>query len=124
MRLLQNSNPPVGRKVVTPGRRDNNDEVRCPCSRVVGERDRGGLKPGRSGRRKATPSGGGGGRERAVGYTFEYINVCNSPSLCWSGRRPSCPVGIDRGDRQARETCHAMAGTSDHPLCSSCYLRH
>lgn len=63
------------------------------------------ARPGRveaGGRRKATPSGGEGG----VGYTFEYINVCNSPSLCWSGRRPSCPVGIDRGDRQARETCH------------------
>lgn len=29
------------------------------------------------GRRKATPSGTGGGGV-AVGYTFEYINVCNS----------------------------------------------
>lgn len=38
------------------------------------------ARPGRveaGGRRKATPSGGGGGGE-AVGYTFEYINVCNS----------------------------------------------
>lgn len=69
VRLLQNSNSPVGRKVDTPGRRDNNDEVRCPCSRVVGETGEGWS---RGGRRKATPSGGGGG------YTFEYINVCNS----------------------------------------------
>lgn len=30
------------------------------------------------GRRKATPSGGEGGEGAAVGYTFEYINVCNS----------------------------------------------
>lgn len=30
------------------------------------------------GRRKATPSGWGGGGGTAVGYTFEYINVCNS----------------------------------------------
>jgi len=62
-------------------------------------RGEGGLKQA-EGERQPRPEGGG------VGYTFEYINVCNSPSLCWSGRRPSCPVGIDRGDRQARETCH------------------
>lgn len=33
-----------GRKVGTRPARDNNDEVRCPCS-PSGWRDRGGLKP-------------------------------------------------------------------------------
>ena len=55
--------------------------------------------------RKATRARG------RVGYTFEYINVCNFASSCWSGRRPSCPVGIDRGDRQHRRRRRRSSGS-------------
>lgn len=73
MWLLQNSNPPVGRKVVTPGRRDNNDEVRCPCSRVVGERP-GRVEAGAEGERQLRPEleeeGESRGRERERGGLY------------------------------------------------------
>ena len=64
--LLQNSRKQPGSLDTS---RDNNDEVRCPCSpRVDGETGRV-AKPA-EGERQLRPEG-------VEGYTFEYINVCN-----------------------------------------------
>lgn len=93
-------------------RTDNNDEVRCPLcrewmaqkvARGSERRGRDCREGGREGRSRWRKEGKGQlslGRE-ALGYTFEYINVCNFEFVLEWASAILRPVGIDRaGDRR------------------------
>lgn len=101
-------------------RTDNNDEVRCSCSRewMAQKVERGSERVARrrsAGRRWPEVEAGREGRSRwrkerkgqlslgreALGYTFEYINVCNFEFVLEWASAILRPVGIDRaGDRR------------------------